>query len=157
MWADDAFVRLAQPSLEGEAQVGACLPRMPVANDFEEVFSGEDGEKQVEDEFGGPGDGGTTMRQGKVLQGEADRGRRIVGVAHRDRNDSREPADVFPLNRAANGLFTAGVIEEKPAVGFLDVGFAMAATGGEEVEVTAGVVVEVVTALFEEGFLKQGG
>ena len=96
------------------------------------------------------------MGQGEVLQGEPAGRNRIVMVAHRHRNDAGQAAYVFSLDGAAGQLSSAGIVEEKLTMTFLDVGVAMPSGSGEKIEVPRGVVVGKVAPLFEEGFLEEG-
>jgi len=92
-----------------------------------------------------------------MLQGVSARRDRFIGVAHRERDDPRESADVLPLDGAAGQLASAGVVEKKLAVTFFDIGVAVPAGRGEKVEIPAGVIVEIVAALFNERFLQLTG
>ena len=157
MGTDDVLGGLLEPSFERKAEVGARLAGVPVADHGEEVRATEHFENQIDDQSSRFGSCGSRMRQGEVLLRKAERGRWIVAVKDRERNDPRKSADVLPLDRATVGFFALGVVEEKSAVTFLDVGVAVTSGRGEKIEITAGVVIEIVAALFEEGVLQQGG
>ena len=92
-----------------------------------------------------------------MLQSVSARRDRCIGVAHCEWDDPRESADVLSLDGATGQLASAGVVEEKFAVTFLDVGVAVPAGGGEKVEIPAGVVVKIVAARFNERFLQLTG
>lgn len=84
-------------------------------------------------------------------------GCRIIPIPDRKRNDADKSADMFFLNPATLRILPAGIVLEKAAMAFLQIGVPVGSRSRHEIDVSTQVVIGIVAAAREERLLKQVG